>query len=587
MSPLFNELSEILAALFQQDTPPAAELRKALLEMEDFLASDDFAGLSAEERSQAQDWRRELKNRLRLVEEHSGPPANGALSAGFDPGEASAVGATPARPRNPLAEQQMEEAEKLFYAGRYVEAVQQFDRVLQLEPNWDRARQHRTEAENYLRTGYIPPVALPSEAASAFGKAQSAARVGRYHDALAMLNRAQSVMRDMGIQRWQEGLEFEQKLQENIDAENAYTDGMQLFEAGKLDEAIERVETAARATGLPKYADRALALRKIKETARQINETLSAPTIEPKMVTQAKADLDLLFAEHGENPALMRLKSRLESAIPRAIGPLQDAARQLKAQAERAATLDEALYLGKQAKTQLDQIRNLAGLDEDLDRLQNEADRLLRDVARYQDELAAANASLELHKSWPSEAEKLSQEVRQRYPNDPGVARLERSLASFRLRRSLTFAGLGLIGMLVVGAIIWLGVRRFQAYQVSLTPTATATATITPTPTATGTWTPTPSLTPTPTLTFTPSPTPAAGLAMRDIWARAGCYEGYTAIGRVPMGGPLRFLPGTERRFDDFNRECVLIEYNGQGKSVIGWVLIMDISAAPPPTPQP
>ena len=98
----------------------------------------------------------------------------------------------------------METAEKLFYSGRYAEAIQLFDRVLQLEPNWERARQHRSEAENYLRTGYIPAVALPTEAASAYGKAQSAARVGRYADALALLEKAQNSLRELGILRWQE-----------------------------------------------------------------------------------------------------------------------------------------------------------------------------------------------------------------------------------------------------------------------------------------------------------------------------------------------------------------------------------------------
>ncbi len=68
----------------------------------------------------------------------------------------------------------MEEAERLFYGGRYAEAIKNFDKVLQIEPGWERARQHRSESENYLRTGYIPAVALPPEAASAFGKAQSA-----------------------------------------------------------------------------------------------------------------------------------------------------------------------------------------------------------------------------------------------------------------------------------------------------------------------------------------------------------------------------------------------------------------------------
>ncbi len=150
----------------------------------------------------------------------------------------------------------MSEAEKLFYGGHYAEAIKLYDQVLQIEPDWDRARQHRSESENYLRTGYIPSVALPAEAATAFGKAQSAARLGRYQEAMPLLNKAQSSLREMGIQRWQEGQEFEQKLQQNIDAEIVYEEGMKLFATGQFDEGIDRVETAARATGLPRYNDR-------------------------------------------------------------------------------------------------------------------------------------------------------------------------------------------------------------------------------------------------------------------------------------------------------------------------------------------
>jgi hypothetical protein len=65
-------------------------------------------------------------------------------------------------------------------------------------------------------------------------------------------------------------------------------------------------------------------------------------------------------------------------------------------------------------------------------------------------------------------------------------------------------------------------------------------------------------------------------LTLRDVWARNGCYETFTAVGKIPEKGPVRFLP-SERRFDDFNRECVLVEYNGPDKSIIGWVLISDL----------
>jgi hypothetical protein len=60
------------------------------------------------------------------------------------------------------------------------------------------------------------------------------------------------------------------------------------------------------------------------------------------------------------------------------------------------------------------------------------------------------------------------------------------------------------------------------------------------------------------------------------VWARQGCYEQFNGIGRIPEGGAIRFLPA-ERRFDDFNRECVLVEYVEDKKSIIGWVLMQDI----------
>ena len=479
----------------------------------------------------------------------------------------------------------MEEAEKLFYSGRYVEAIKLFDRALQIEPNWDRARQHRAESENYLRTGYIPPVALPPEAASAFGKAQSAARVGRYSDALNMLGKAQSVMRDLGIHRWQEGLEFEQKLQENIDAESSYNEGLQLFGLGRLEEAVERIETASRATGLPKYGDKAQELRKVRDSLRAINESLASPNLDPKMVTNAKSELDLLMGEYGENPILLKLKARLEAVIPRAVAPLHDHARELKMQADRAVTIDETMYLAKQAKSQLDQIRNLSGMDESLDHLQTEVDKLLRETSQFDDELSQANSILEHNKRWPSQAAKISQEVRLKFPNDPAVNRLQRQLGGFFVLSSLVKLGIGLIGILVIAALVYLGFGQFKDYLVSLTPTVTPTATQTATLTPTSTATPLPSLTPTPTVTFTPSPTPFQGVAMRDLWARSGCYEGFNAIGRIPTGGNLRFLPDS-RRFDTFNRECVLVEYQGENRSIIGWILIADVGS-PPPTRSP
>ncbi|MEJ2353124.1 MAG: hypothetical protein P8Y03_25330, partial [Anaerolineales bacterium] len=249
-------------------------------------------------------------------------------------------------------------------------------------------------------------------------------------------------------------------------------------------------------------------------------------------------------------------------------------------------TLEEALYLAKQARQNLDQIRNLEGVDESLDRLGNEIDRLQRDIQKYDNDLQSAARAYENRPSWPAEAERMSAEVRERYPNDPSVSRLNRNLRSFRWKLMGVRAGGVIIGIIVLFLIGSWGMGRFRAYLVSLTPTptptATATATATPTPTFTPTITPTPTETGTPTLT----PTPLSSIAQRDIWARNGCYEGFTAVGKIPAGASVRFLP-SERRFDDFNRECVLVEYQREGAAVIGWVLILDLGAGPPPTLTP
>ena len=298
-----NRINDLLI----QETPPLPEMRRLMLEIDDFVNSSDFQQISLEERGRMQSARKDLKSRIRQQEDEEedrlantiSEPAKPAQISG--PGEGtgswqqvSANGSPPGH--NSLAEEQMEAAEKNFYSGRFSEAIKLYDRVLQLEPGWERAKQHRAEADNYLRTGYIPSVALPAEAASAYGKAQSAARVGRYTDALNLLLKAQSVLRDLGIQRWQEGQEFEQKLQESIDAENTYQDGLKMFKAGQVDEAIDTVETAYRATGMPKYADRAQAMRKFKETVRSINEVLNSSQNDPKILLQVKSDLDNIVA---------------------------------------------------------------------------------------------------------------------------------------------------------------------------------------------------------------------------------------------------------------------------------------------------
>ena len=183
----FDQVLSRADRLLEQSSPPPGELRRLSVDLDDLINSPQFQTLDADARAAVQKRFQEVRARLR------GGDLNAVPSPGAMPPLPEATSATPSRPRaeerqhNPYAQESMEEAEKLFYGGRYTELIKLYDQVLTIEPDWDRARQHRSEAEGYLRTGYIPAVALPAEAASAFGKAQSAARLGRYQDAMALL----------------------------------------------------------------------------------------------------------------------------------------------------------------------------------------------------------------------------------------------------------------------------------------------------------------------------------------------------------------------------------------------------------------
>jgi len=575
----FEQLQAKASRLIEQQPPDLPEIRKLMVEMDEFINSPDFQALAREQRGELQGLYKDLRARVRGPENSGAQPATaGAFSgAGFALPENGGNGPARVREHHPQAEQAMSEAEKLFYGGRYAEAIKLYDQVLQIEPDWDRARQHRSESENYLRTGYIPSVALPAEAATAFGKAQSAARLGRYQEAMTLLNRAQNALREIGIQRWQEGQEFEQKLQQNIDAEIVYEEGMKLFAQGQFDDGIDRVETAARATGLPRYNDRVQQMRQVKEQLRQVTEILNLTSPNPKAVARAKNLLDGLILEYGENPTLSRLRARLDLVIPKVLEPLKDQVRSLKSQAERSQTMDAAQTKVQQARQVLEQMRGLGPADDELEPLQDEIDHLGQEIQRYQEELQQANVALNSNRSWPANAARMSQEVRSRYPNDPGVIELTKALSSYYAAWTGIKAGAVLIGLVIIGLLLWLGASQVRAYVISLTPTATPT--YTPTATATRTPSPTPTETPTPRPTEPPTitPTPLTGTTARVVWVRNGCYETFDAISRIPEGAIVRFMP-VERRWDNFNRECVFIEYVGETRTVNGWILLMDLA---------
>jgi len=146
-----------------------------------------------------------------------------------------------------------------------------------------------------------------------------------------------------------------------------------------------------------------------------------------------------------------------------------------------------------------------------------------------------------------------------------------------------------IIALIVIGLLISVAVRGISsaAYERNLartptvtpTPTITLTPTITPTPTVTPT--PTPDYSPTPTYTVTPTPVVVVQ-TLREVWARSDCYDNFRATGSIPAGTTLTLLPMAERRFDNFNRECVLVEYRSGDYAILGYVLMADVTTVAP-----
>jgi tetratricopeptide (TPR) repeat protein len=582
----FESLISRANQLLEQGNPALSELRQLSIELDDYINSTPYQELDAQHKTELQDLYRNLMTRVRAISEGQDIAGSQTMDVGQasltgDPKDNLEVKSTESQTspdHSPEAIRLMDEAEQLFYGGRYSEAIKIYDQVLGLEPRWERPSQHRAEAENYLRTGYIPSVALPPEAAAAFGKAQSASRVGRYADAQALLEKAKASLRESGIQRWQDGQEFEQKLQQMVDAESAYKEGIRLFGQGQIDEGIEKIEAAASTTGLPKYKDKVQELRKVKETLRSIGDILYVGSADPNQLIQTKANLDMLIGEYGEQPAIDKLRTRLELLLPKVTENLEQQARSLLTQVERAQTIKSARSLLDDAGKHIQQLGQLRSGDGTTEQLQSDHNRLITELVRSEEVLQNAYESLENNRSWPAKAARMSQEIRKRYPNDPRVSDLQKSLSRYYLGLSGIRAGM------VLGALIFLffalswATGWVRGMIPTATPTATATSTATSTPTPTSTDTPTPTATSTPTITSTPTltPTPLTVVLARQVWARNGCYESFNAIGRIPEEASVRTLP-SERRFDNLNRECLLVEYEGPTTSVIGWILLMDL----------
>ena len=109
--------------LIHQEPLALPEIRKMIVEMDELINSPDFQNFDREQRGQLQNLYKELRARLRGPESSAAAqPVTAGILAG-DGGAGFNLPRLKEREHNPQAETIMQEAEKLFYGGRYAEAI--------------------------------------------------------------------------------------------------------------------------------------------------------------------------------------------------------------------------------------------------------------------------------------------------------------------------------------------------------------------------------------------------------------------------------------------------------------------------------
>ncbi len=484
---------------------------------------------------------------------------------------------------DPEAEELMDTAEEAFYGGNYQKAIPLFEKVLQIEPGWNRAQEHHDEAEEFLRTGNIPSVALPPEAGKAYGKAQSAARVFRYQTALDYLDEAFQNLKEAGINRWREGEDLRQDLENQMQAHEVYQEGLSLLNQGDIQGGLSKIQTAASAVALPEYVDKASEIREDLSTLNEIADIVNlSGNIPPMKLADSRVKLDRLSVKYGEIPQISRLRNRMEIILPAVTATIIESVQRNKRKGESASTLKGAKEAYSQAEEQLDILQSLQPDHPQSQSLRSSIKDSLQEITKLEDSLQRANQSLNSeNRFFPRNAFKISKAVRTRFPEDPEVLDLKHRLRWY----PITLYGGGILAGILILVILWFGGRGVTGLvrqrQLALTPSPTATGTITPTATITPTSTVTPTATPerSPTPVYSPTATPViTGTVLRTLFAREGCYESYRAVGRIPEEAVVSLIAIPNRVFDNLNRECVLVEYRTEDRAIIGYVPLVDMS---------
>jgi hypothetical protein len=116
----------------------------------------------------------------------------------------------------------MEDAYQAHKENRLEEAVKYYEQALKIDSSYLRAKENLQRVKSQLKLKNISSESLPAEAAIAYSKAQSNARVGRYKEALKLIKKAHALVEITELGTWKDGIEFHKHIEQQIIIEEEF-----------------------------------------------------------------------------------------------------------------------------------------------------------------------------------------------------------------------------------------------------------------------------------------------------------------------------------------------------------------------------
>ncbi len=525
----------------------------------------------------------------------------------------------------------MNDADDLYWKGKWKEAYDLYMQVLKLEPGWPRAEEYAQKAKyNYDNKVGIPKIAIPDTVKIPFARAESALSRWEVENAKTFVDNAYKESFKLGLGKWDELEDLQFRVENYLDIHNSYLLALS-FPEDQIDEAIEKIDAAYEQSRRPLYAaklgefkekkvqkifeesEKLFKLGKIeeaitkcnevlnqqpqnirfsdalaeyvkyKETLQEIGRYLESPKIVFGQFLEIENRLKLLqnilakYPDSAKNHTILKeLKGRFEAQKPLVLSDLKSNITTLERRYESATKVEDAESAHHEVNELLDLLAHIGADANDVKRFTDRRDNRQIELEAYSNDLKTLVQQVTNKKKFlTKEDADRANEILERFPNDLGAKKFQKPLGEYQIRRNLFTYGIAALVVLVLGIVAIVSINAWSDYVISLTPTATMT--LTPTPTLTSTPTSTPTQTPIPSST----PLPPQLRVTRDLNAKSGCYEDYRVVGEIRVGSIVNLLQ-SDRKFDNVGRECVLVEFEGENESVVGWVLLVDLSGATP-----